>query len=294
METDDRPVVVGVDGSPSSLQAVDWAVEEAGLRHRALRVLCAYGWPWNDLPLDVEPMMATRSTRQAAERVVAEAVDRARELAVKLAPELDITTELSADMPAAALIEASRQAAVVVVGSRGLGGFEGLLAGSVSTQLASHAHSPVVVTRAPAHPDGPIVVGVDGSAHSTAALGFAFEEAALRRAALLAVYAWRGPSPSEPDDALPRGYDGSEVSAEAHRVLADAIAGWHEKFPDVPVERRVSPGRAGAVLTEASAQARLLVVGSRGLGEVTGLLLGSVSHHVLHHAASPVAIVRPR
>jgi nucleotide-binding universal stress UspA family protein len=291
METDDPPVVVGVDGSASSLRAVDWAVEEAALRHRALRVLCAFGWPWNDLPLDIEPMMATESTRHAAERVVAEAVTRARVLAAALAPDLDIATELSADMPAAALIEASRRAAVVVVGSRGLGGFEGLLAGSVSTQLATHAHSPVVVTRAPTHPAGPIVVGVDGSAHSTAAVGYAFEEAALRRTTLIAVRAWRGPSRAEPNDA-PVVHDGTGVPDEGHNVLTDAIAAWREKYPDVPVEQQVVPGRPGPVLTAASAQARLLVVGSRGLGEVTGLLLGSVSHHVLHHATCPVAIVR--
>src|SRR5437899_7133382 len=106
MPTDEYSVVVGVDGSPSSLQAVEWAADEARLRQRTLRVLCAYGWPWNDLPLAIDAMTAADSTREAAEQVAAEAVDHAR----ALAPELDITTELSADTPAKALIEASRHA----------------------------------------------------------------------------------------------------------------------------------------------------------------------------------------
>jgi nucleotide-binding universal stress UspA family protein len=242
------------------------------------------------LPLTPERISVNTTLREAAQHILAEATGRA----YALDPDLDVSTELSEDTAAAALVAASDEAAAVVVGSRGLGGFHGLLVGSVSAQVATHARSPVVVVRSPATTTDRIVVGVDGSPHSVAALGYAFEQADWRSSALVAVHAWSRPVSSEPGDILPLVYDATEVQAEESRVLAEAVAGWSERYPDVPVEQRVVRGHAASVLSDESREAQLLVVGSRGHGGFTGLLLGSVSHRVLHHARCPVAVVRTR
>jgi nucleotide-binding universal stress UspA family protein len=186
---------------------------------------------------------------------------------------------------------------VVVVGHRGLGGFTGLLVGSVGVQVAAHAAGPVVVVRphsaAAGASAGRVVVGIDGSPLSRAALGFGFEAAARRGVGLTAVHAWTEPVSTGPGDMLPLVYDADDVDAEETRLLAEALAGWAEKYPDVPVDRKVVRGRAAEALVAESAGAALLVVGSPGRGGFTGLLLGSVSQAALHHADCPVAIVRP-
>jgi nucleotide-binding universal stress UspA family protein len=290
MSTVRHPVVVGVDGSPSSLNALSWAVDEARMRKQDLRILCAYGWPMTDFPLPPQLLLAHDSNRAAAEQVVNEAVERAR----TMAPNLAVEAEVSQMLPAPALIDASDDAAVVVVGNRGRGGFAELLVGSVGTQVAVHAHSPVVVVRSTGAAAGPVVVGVDGSPASVAAVEYAYQQAAWRGAGLVAVHAWRWPTSAEPGDILPLVYDENIVEMEEIGVLAEAVAGCAEKYPDVAVQQRVVRGRPGPMLAIESRSAQLIVVGSRGHGTLTGLMLGSVSHHVLHHAACPVAIVRAR
>ncbi|MHA6781780.1 universal stress protein [Pseudonocardia saturnea] len=184
------------------------------------------------------------------------------------------------------------RAQVVVIGDRGLSRVEGLLAGSVSVALTTHATCPVVVVRGPDRETVslPVVVGVDGSPTSESAVGFAYEAAASRRVGLVAVHVW---SETVADAELAALLDQQAIEDGEHRLLAERLAGWAEKFPDVVVERVVTrDGPAHALLAQAS-RAQLVVVGSRGRGEFAGLVLGSVSNALLHRAPCPVAVARP-
>ncbi|GAA2574822.1 universal stress protein [Dactylosporangium fulvum] len=287
-------VVVGVDGSPDSLNAVDWAAADAMRRHRPLRIVHAFLWPTVYPPpaVPVPPKLYEQTMREAAQQILDEAVTRAR----TVAPALDVSTDMPIQQAAAALVAASRRAATVVVGNRGLGGFTGLLLGSVGVELAAHAACPVVVVRHTDRPPGPeagrVLVGIDGSHDAERALQFAFEQASFRGIELTAVQAYLRPGTTGPGDLLPLVYDEEILQDDELRVLAESVTGWIEKYPDVDVRRAVVRGRAAGVLTELSAGADLLVVGSRGRGGFTGLLLGSVSQAVIQHAACPVAIIR--
>lgn len=180
----------------------------------------------------------------------------------------------------------------MVVGDRGLGGFLGLLLGSVAVGLAGHAACPVVVVRGPEAPAGvdpasPVVVGVDGSPTGEAAVSFAFEWADQRGAPLVALHTWWV------DPMISPMLDWHATTEAETEVLAERLAGWAEKYPDVVVERVVEQRRAADALRELSERAQLVVVGSRGRGGFQGLVLGSVGHALLHHAECPVAVVRP-
>jgi nucleotide-binding universal stress UspA family protein len=283
-----KPVVVGVDGSASSLAAVDVAAREATVRRRTLHVVHAFIWPYMHVPLGPSPYGPPEGgLRNDAERLLAEAYGRAH----TGAPELAVSSELVTGEAAAALLRSSRTAELIVIGDRGLGGFTGLLIGSVAVQLAAHAACPVLVVRGAVDPAAPVLLGVDGSPANDPAVGFAFDEASLRGVPLVAMHAWTHPASGEPDDVLPLFYDPDDVAGVEARVLSEALAGWRDKYPDVVVRpelRRASPRRS---LIDSTHRAQLLVVGTRGLGGFTGLLLGSVSQAVLHHAACPVAVV---
>jgi nucleotide-binding universal stress UspA family protein len=284
-----HPVVVGIDGSARSLEAVDLAAREAALRDLPLRVVYGYVWPYIGVPPSASPVsLLEGDLQQDAEQIAQEGAARAR----SAEPSVDVEAAAVSGPPTAVLLDESRRAALVVVGDRGLGGFTGLLAGSVAVQLAAHATCPVLVARGRPDPTGDVLLGVDGSTASDPVVGFAFEEAALRGTGLTALHAWTGPVRAKPGDMLPMVYDVAEVEAEEERVLAEALAGWHDKYSDVPVRRRLVYGHARQSLIEATDRAQLAVVGSRGRGGFTGLLLGSVSQAVLHHSACPIAIVR--
>ncbi|MEU1964592.1 universal stress protein [Micromonospora sediminicola] len=283
------PVVVGVDGSATALDAVRVAAREAAFRHRPLRVVHAFIWPLTRAPLTPAPgAPAGAGLRNQAERCVAEAVAEAG----KVAPDVPVTGVVVDGAPAAVLVAESRRATLMVLGHRGLGGFAGLLIGSVTLQVSARAHCPVLVTRGEARADGPVVVGVDGSAHSGVAVGFAYEEAARRGAPLVVVHAWLYPTPIGPGDVVPLVYDPEALAEESRRILAEAVAGWSERYPDVEVRQRSVRGAPARVLVEQSASAQLVVVGAHGRGALAGLLLGSVSHAVLHHAHAPLVIAR--
>jgi nucleotide-binding universal stress UspA family protein len=288
-------VVVGTDGSDPATRAVRWAAQEAALRHLPLRVVHGFVWPQLHTPLaPAAPVEIGSALRGTAEQLLVEAADAAR----SVASGLKVETSLVETSGAAALLRAAKDATVLVVGTRGLGGFSGLIVGSTAVQLAMYAPCPVVVVRdgaadQPEPAGGRLVVGVDASEHAEAALGFAFQEASLRGSPLHAVHTWTEPVSTGPGDMLPLVYDVEKVAEEETRLLSEMLAGWCEKYPDVAVSREVTRGRADRTLVEASRDAQLLVVGARGVGGFRGLLFGSVSQAALHHAHCPVAVVRP-
>ena len=286
-DTDPRPVVVGVDGSEGSRAAQSWAVTEATDGGCPLHLLCA--WQFET----AEPMAPLLPSFEDECRAIVEAASADAKTA---SPQIKVRGSVVHSQPAAALIEASRDAELVVVGSRGLGEVKQLLVGSISMQVAAHALCPVVVVRAVAEqprPPGRIVVGVDGSPLSVEATGFAFERAARRGLGLTVLHAW---DPTFYNSgvaltALTEAWD--DLEFEQKTATAAAIAEWAEKYPDVDVQLHVTSGRPADLLVDASENAALVVVGSRGRGGFTGLLLGSVSRNVLNRALCPVAVVRP-
>lgn len=285
-------VVVGVDGSGSGLAAVEAAAREAALRGATLRVVHACVWPAMHVPMGPSPLGPPEGgLRNMVDRLMAEAVERA----ATAAPEVAVDQVVVTGEPLTALEVQSRGAELVVVGSRGMGGFVGLLVGSTAVHLAAHGRCPVLVVREEPRADGPVVLGVDGSAAGQKAVEFAFAEAALRKAPLVALHSWtnwNAPMPAPQDASEPFANQPGALAGEEERLLSEALAGFQERYPDVAVDHRTAHGGAREALIEASRSAQLVVVGARGRGGFTGLLLGSVSQALLHHAHSPVAVVR--
>jgi nucleotide-binding universal stress UspA family protein len=280
-----RPVVVGVDGSESSQQAVRWAAREAGRRKVALRVVQAvdptappHQWADPRFGPDVHEirMRAARAHLKDAERVAAEE-----------APGVVVEQEMLDGFAIPRLLDESRSAQLAVIGDRGLGGVAGLLLGSVAVALAARGASPVAVVRGrTSATTGPVVVGVDGTPISEAALAYAFEAADARSAELVAVHAWRDlllDRPTPLDAAIER---------QARAELSERLAGWCSKYPDVTLRRVVVRDSPAPTIVEQSVTAQLVVLGSHGRGGLSGLLLGSVSNAVLHRADCPVVVIR--
>ncbi len=286
-------MLVGVDGSESARDAIALGVDQARRHGLPLRLVHAFVWPLLGVPLGPPPGgPAEAGLRAEADRVLADALAHA----TALAPDVSISGEVITGAAAPVLLAESDQAAMTVLGSRGLGGFAGLLIGSVAAQVASHARRPVLVARGRSDPQRPVVVGVDGSDSAAAALDFALAEAYARKVDLLAIMTWYGRLPARTVERLPLIYDASDVTAECGRVLERAVSGARARLPEasqVTVREEVRHGRAARTLVEASTDAQLVVVGARGRGGFLGLRLGSVSQAVLHHAECPVAIIRP-
>ncbi|MFE8991414.1 universal stress protein [Streptomyces collinus] len=289
-----KPVVVGVDGSASSLDAVGAASHEAAIRGAELRLVHAFGRSSSHLPAGGPPWNPAGSgVRELLDGTLAAAERRAR----AVAPQVGISRDVTVGEPLVVLEIASRTASLVVVGSRGLGAFSSLLLGSTSGHLAAHGRCPVLVVRGRQNRSGPVLLAVDDSPASEEAVRFAFTEASLRGADLAALHVCRTGSadvydgPADPPFVT---YDETHLREHAERVLDAALAGPRASHPDVPVVRKPVAGRVRHTLIDASADAQLLVVGARGRGGFRGLLLGSVSQAVLHHAQCPVAVVRHR
>ncbi|MFC4149697.1 universal stress protein [Micromonospora mangrovi] len=281
-------VVVGVDGSEPARRAVRLAAAEAARRNRPLRVVHGFIWPLLRVPVDgVAGGPAGGGLRHQAQELVAAAVAEAE----AVAPELRVTGEIIDGEAAAVLLGETPTATMIVLGDRGLGGFGALVLGSVAIQVAAYADCPVLVARGAPRSAGPVVVGVDGSALSRAAVEFAAEEAALRGAPLHAVHAYTHPASGGPGDMQPLVYEENQLRGEEDRIVAESLTGLADRYPQVPVTRETRHGRPVSVLTEASRGAQLVVVGNQGRRELSGLLLGSVSQGVLHHADCPVAVV---
>lgn len=283
-------VLVGVDGSDSALVAVRLAAREASQRNCPLRVLHAFIWPLIGVPGGpVAEGPPDTGLRHQAEEMVDNAVNLAR----STAPGLHVTGEIIDGEASVVLLNATQEASLVVLGDRGLGGFSALLLGSVAIQVSAYAHCPVLVARGVQRSTGPVVVGVDGSDLSTRAVTYAADTAARRGTDLIALHAYRHPTSLRPGDMQPLVYDDRALHDDEARLLAEATTGLTERRPQLRVTRRTVHARSASALVEASRDAQLVVVGSRGRGGFSGLVLGSVSHAVLHHATCPVAIVRP-
>jgi nucleotide-binding universal stress UspA family protein len=283
------PIVVGIDGSSSALDAARWAAREAARRNAPVYLVSAFGWSGHRHLGDPGLGHYRETLLQDTWKTVSAAADAARHVAEGVE-----ISELTLDgYPVPLLLTESRTAGLLVIGDRGLGGFTSLLIGSVAIRLASQAECPVVVVRGEHSSDiGPVVVGIDGSPLSEAALEFAFGAADARGVPLIAVHVWNDYAVAV---AVLEPVEWDAVEAEEHQLLAERLAGWSEKYPDVEVRRvveRDSP--AHALIGHASASsAQLVVVGSHGRGSAAGLVLGSVSHALLHHSPCPVAVVRP-
>ncbi|MFB6624120.1 universal stress protein [Streptomyces sp. NPDC056374] len=285
-----REIVAGVDGSPESLAAADWAAREA--LHRDLPLRLAHAWRWE--PIDL-PLVQDRASQER----VADTVLREAEATIgQRHPKLTITAEVLTDTPVAALLGTAERAEMLVIGSRGHGAVAGFLLGSYGQQIIADATRPVVAVRSrdgdPAEPPtGHVLVGQLGDPEdSAAALGFAFATAAARGASVRAVRAWSLPALYAYSPASMRLADeaGGLVPYE-EKSLREALAPWRERYPDVPVTEHVELGSAGQVLLSASGAAQLLVVGRRAKRGAVGPRIGSVAHAALHLAPCPVAVV---
>ncbi|MGH3117417.1 MAG: universal stress protein [Nocardioidaceae bacterium] len=276
-----HPIVVGYDGSADSDRALDWAVSAARQRSRPLRLVAVL----DDAAPDWLPEQVKDAQRQAAERL-SDAGDRSGGLPVTIMqPRHEEATH--------ALLRLSDDADLVVLGSHGHGVLAGMLIGSVSQHLSRHATCPVVVVRQP-HDAGSkrIVIGFDDSPGSERALEFGFDTARAWRAPLTVVHGWRYSTAGPVGMFLPEAPDIAEEITSERAKLRDALVGWIEKYPEVKVAHEAIPYHPVRALADASEHATLVVVGSRGRGTFTGMLLGSVSQGILQRARCSVAVAR--
>jgi nucleotide-binding universal stress UspA family protein len=283
-------LVVGVDGSAASYAAVGWTAQEAtirGLPVRLVHVVAPTSMSSTEAPNDTithEQEVKARHVIDQARRIVDGVQGEAR---------LKVRVEIRYAGVLATLVDASRDAHMIVVGARGFDGFGWHMLGSVSAGLLHHAHCPVTIVRDPEsagreiHDDAPVVVGIDGSRASEAATAFAFEEASRRRVPLVALHAW-----SDVGVFPILGMDWHVYRDEGDEVLGERLAGWQEIYPDVQVHRRLVCDVPARWLVNESDSAQLVVLGSRGRGGFDGLHLGSVSSALAQSARVPVIVVR--
>lgn len=281
----DHPVVVGVDGSDTSLLAVDWAVEEAARHGRALRVVHAFWWERYE---GFTPL--TSHARPAARTVAEKTVASAERRAAARRPEVRVSGEVITRDPVDALVREGESAFALVVGSRGLGTLIGMLLGSVGLGVAGRASCPTVVVRgAEPNREGEfhrVLLGVADDSAGAPAVPFALREAELRDCELRAVHAWHRPGDAAHEGTAPEAY-----AHAARRLVAEVLYAPVAKYPNVQVHHNTPEGPAHHALVKAAERADLLVVGSHRRHGAPGLHLGVVDHMVLEHAPCPVAVV---
>jgi len=284
-------ILVGVDGSAGSDAAVRWATREAILRDALITLLHVVAPVVASWPIGQMQAKITEWQKGNARHVIEQARKTLFAEVGESPPEVRTMVRYSHVVPT--LIDASKQARMVVGGSRGVGPVGRLLMGSVSTGLVHHAHCPVAVIRAEEAPaanqNAPVLLGIDGSPASEAATAWAFEEASRLGVPLVALHVW-----SDVGVFPILGMDWRKYESQGEEVLAERLAGWQEQYPDVHVRRRLECDQPTRWLLEESEHAQLVVVGSHGRGGFAGMLLGSVGAAVAQSAKVPVIVVRAR
>jgi nucleotide-binding universal stress UspA family protein len=276
----DMPVVAGVDGSEESLHAAVWAAQEAQRHQSPLRIVSAAAMPPRMRARDLTRRPVADELCGESARALSEAVSQSRGISSRLL----VNASLLIGPPALAVTDSGSGALMLVVGARGSGGFDAMLLGSVSRYAAMHASCPVVVVREETCAVHEVVVGLRDLQDTTATLAFAFDEAALRGATLVAVHSWDGLPAATWNPA-----NAGQLAAEANTDLAEALRPWCDKYPAVPVRQDVVVDHPARVLACYTSRADLVVIGRRSGG--TGPAVGGIQHAVLSHARGPVAIV---
>ena len=285
-------VLVAVDGSPSAEAAVEWATREAVSRNVPMTLVHVLSPPllmvWPDVP---KPIEFVRWQKGRGAEILLAATNVAREAT---GDEVRVCTEMPTGPTLPTLIRLSEGADIAVVGCRGRAALARGLLGSVSTGLVRHAHCPVAVVHdddpvAHRPADAPVVLGIDGSPAAESAIPVAFDAASRRGVELVAVYAIGDADVID----LP-GVDPDIFRHQAEGLLAERLAGWHGRYPDVAVRCVVTWAHPVNALVQESERAQLLVVGSHGRGAFAGMLLGSVSSSVAHISRMPVIVTRSR
>ena len=283
-------ILVAVDGSPESDAAVRWAAREAGLRDLPITlahvvVPVVTSWPVRSLQAEFNQWQEDNA------RQVIEQGQKMLRSTIGDSELSNVGTEVLHDYAVPGLVTASKEAQMIVVGSRGLGPVGCAVLGSVSSGVVHHARCPVAIVHADeaqsSDDNSPVLVGIDGSPASEAATALAFDEASRRHVDLVALHAW-----SDVGVFPILGMDWHEYEDEGHEVLGERLAGWQEQYPDVVVRRRIVCDRPARWLIDESQQAQLVVVGSHGRGGFAGMLLGSVATTVAEGAKAPVIVVR--
>lgn len=294
--TAENIVVVAVDGSEASQNAVRWAANTANKRGVPLRLAASYTMPQF---LYAEGMVPPQELFDELQSETMDVIEAARVVAHEVAPDIKIGYVIAEGSPIDMLLDMSSDVTMIVMGSRGLGGLSGMVMGSVSAAVVSHADCPVVVVRSDNHvietnKYGPVVVGVDGSDVSQRATEFAFEEAQARGAKLVAIHTWMDMQVQASLAGLAAAQQEWEIiEKEQTTLLKDRLQPLLERFPDVEVEMVITRDRPVRALEDCAHNAQLLVVGSHGRGGFRGMLLGSTSRALLQSAPCPMVVVRP-
>ncbi|WP_405962512.1 universal stress protein [Streptomyces sp. NBC_00723] len=296
-----RTITVGLDGSQESRTAAEWAAREAKLRDLPLKIV--HVWEPVPVPMAEAPLLGAETQQHWTERIPREAAE-----GISLRhPGIEVSGEQLSGHPGHALAEAAKSAELLVLGSRGFGGIGGFMVGSVGLSVVALTDRPVVLVRAleqaadehepdpagvpsAATPFRPVVLGLDIEHPDETLIEFAFDAARRRATSLRVVHGWNPPpyyaygTPANP--ALHEALALSDAEA-----LAEAVAPWRKKFPDVEVVEQSRYGSPAIHVVDASRHASLVVVGRRIRRSSFGAHIGHVTHAVLHHSAAPVAVV---
>ncbi|MCX4999957.1 universal stress protein [Streptomyces longwoodensis] len=296
-----RTITVGLDGSPECRAAAEWAAREAELR--GLPVKLVHVWEPVPEPMAQAPLLGPETHQHWTERIPRESAEGLR----LRHPGIEVNTEQLAGRTAQALVDAAKDAEMLVLGSRGLGGIGGFLVGSVGLAVVAHTERPVVLVRAGEqtapehrmHPTGipsaatalrPVVLGLDAAGPDETLIGFAFEAAARRSVPLRVVHAWNPPPYYAYGMALEPAVEREMAKGDAV-ILSEVLRPWRQKYPDVDVVEQSRYGSPSLLLIDASREASLVVVGRRIRSSAVGTHIGTVTHAVLHHSTAPVAVV---
>lgn len=289
-------IVVAVDGSAASQTAARWAANTALKRKEPIRLVSTYSMPQF---LYAEGWVPPQELYDDLEAEAMEKIDTARKIIAEFDESVEVSYQVEEGNPIDMLLDISQDVTMIVMGSRGLGGFSGMVMGSVSAAVVSHAKCPVIVVReesdvSTATKYGPVVVGVDGTGVAEKAIEMAFAEASARKAPLRAVHTWIDMQVQASLAGLNAAQkQREEIEEDQKRLLAERISGYKDKYPDVEVEQIITRDRPVRALADASEDAQLLVVGSHGRGGFRGMLLGSTSRALLQEAPCPLMVVRP-